>query len=103
MSLSEFDVGVDENGAQSLLDQLKSEVIDDLKTKLQEGLQPIFSVIDSAWVGEDRDIYKSNVQKTIDNVCNALDQVHSEFQREITSINDQMREFRQTHVTEQTY
>ena len=102
MSLASLDIGVDESGAQSLLQDLQISVVDALKNKLKDTTN-IFAMLDNAWVGEDRDVYKANVTKTIENCCNALDSVGREFAREFEEINNRMSEFRRSHVSDETY
>ena len=102
MSLASLDIGVYEGGAQTLLQDGQVTVIDALKSKLKD-TSNVFAMLDNAWIGEDRDVYKANVTKTIDNCCNALDAVNKEFAREIEEINRTMSEFRRTHVEDETY
>lgn len=102
MSLATLDIGVDENGAQALLDDLNTNIVNALQQKLRD-LDGIFAILDRAWEGEDRDIYKANVKKTIENCCTALDSAKTEFAREIEEINSRMSEFRRSHVSDESY
>ncbi len=102
MSLASLDIGINESGEQELLQDLQTNFINALKTKLKN-TDNIFAMLDNAWVGADRDVYKSNVTKTIENCCNSLDSIYKEFAREFNEINSRMSEFRRSHINDETY
>ena len=102
MGLESFEIGVDETGVEELMRSLQTLFIDDLNKAL-DNTSEVFSKLDEAWVGVDKDTYKRNVEKTIASCKDAFNGITAQFTSNIKKVSEDMKQFRESLVQDTEY
>lgn len=85
-------VGYDQEGVQTLLDDIKASLITESIEKLRGSETDLATALDEIWRGESEEAFKSNMHDDVETICKALGGAYTALEAEITRTRDAMGE-----------
>lgn len=99
LDISTTDVGFDESGAKQFIQDIEVECVDKAKTHLKDNLATLNSAVDEVWQGKSADNFKSNMDKDVKAIIDALDKSYAAIVGEINQTLKAMENIDQNLVT----
>jgi hypothetical protein len=92
LDIDKATVGYKSQGVGDLLTDIRMNVVEDAATKLENGAERLMEAVNTIWVGNSADQYKTNLQNDVKKVCKALRDAYSSMEIEITNIGYKLSE-----------
>ena len=83
-------LGVDANNIQEALNRLNVECIQETITLMNTSMSSLRDAVDSAWVGQSAEVFKSNMEKDKETISKALNDAYEVLKSEMYQIVNEM-------------
>lgn len=77
-------VGYDAEGLNTLLTNIKANVIEEAKEALKNSESKLDEALDAIWQGKSEETFKSNMHEDVLKVCDALDTAYNSLNAEVS-------------------
>ncbi len=102
LNIENATIGFDSNNVQTALNNLNTKVIQDTITKMNNSMQRLREYVDSAWVGESAETFKSNMEKDKNNIAKSLNDTYEVLKSEMYQIVNEMAAADEALIKERT-
>ncbi|MBR6168794.1 hypothetical protein IKQ74_02515 [Candidatus Saccharibacteria bacterium] len=96
LAMEQATIGYSRTGVNSLMENIKANVIDDATKQMEDGLKDLEDAIDAIWVGKSAEQFKENMRNDNRKLRAAMQQVYLSINGETKEVGRQM-----AHVDEQ--
>lgn len=83
-------VGYDSAGVKQLMTDIQAHVIEEAAGKLTANLTTLDTAIDDCWAGRAAEVFKTNMEKDVNAIKDALNQAYGSLSAEVSQIVSQM-------------
>ena len=99
LTISGATFGVDANELRTALNNINVQVIEAAKSEMRKGLSDLQTAVDTVWVGQSAETFKTNMVHDQNTIASKLDATYKSLVSEFARITKEMFEKESTLVT----